>query len=593
MAIEDLVSQLGQKKGGNHMSNRIFKRITGVVFCMFFVVSMVFLHCEQASASGDYDVGKVTSSGGYDRLFSRAQSRGTVKVIVRVDAPFASEPLLSDAEVQDQRSTIARSQTRLLSELAGSGHFPSHAYEYFYTPHIALTVDAQTLDALMASPNVVSVQEDIHVPATAEKAEKNYSLPLMGADELQRKGTNGTGYAVAVLDTGVDKKHPYLKGSVVSEACYSTNDPSEWATSLCPGKVAQSTEDDSAMPYISGNCPSTKCSHGTHVAGIISGNSVASGNPGPGVAPRASLIAIQVFSRVDSEKECAPDETAPCTQTFTSDQLKALQRVYALRNTYKIAAVNMSIGGGKHDAPCDKDALKETIDMLRDAGIATIVSSGNAGYCGYIENPACISSAISVGATDRNDDVADYSNSASLVSLFAPGSAISSSIPMADGGGYESWNGTSMAAPQVSGAWALMRQAKPNATVDAILGAFATTGKRVEDTGKCASVTKQRINVLEASKDMAILTVKKSGRGAVSSNPEGIDCGSACFASFHTGTNVTLTATPADGYEFAGWGGISSPCQGTGTCTFKADQSYTVRAVFKRSSTSEFSQEKP
>lgn len=117
--------------------------------------------------------------------------------------------------------------------------------------------------------------------------------------------------------------------------------------------------------------------------------------------------------------------------------------------------------------------------------------------------------------------------------------------------------------------------------------------QKLDKRGWMICVTKQRINVLVASKDMAILTVKKSGKGTVSSNPEGIDCGSTCFASFHIGTNVTLTATSAEGYEFARWEWVSSPCQATGTCSFKANESYTFRAVFKRSSASDFSEEEP
>ena len=57
------------------------------------------------------------------------------------------------------------------------------------------------------------------------------------------------------------------------------------------------------MPY-GGNCPAGECSHGTHVAGIAAGNSGVSGSPGPGVAPGAGIIAIQVFSRFDSDYYC-------------------------------------------------------------------------------------------------------------------------------------------------------------------------------------------------------------------------------------------------------------------------------------------------
>ena len=67
-----------------------------------------------------------------------------------------------------------------------------------------------------------------------------------------------------------------------------------------------------------------------------------------------------------------------------------------------IASVNMSLGGGAYPAYCDEvhPALRDTIISLRAAGIASVIASGNNYSCGAISYPACISSAISVGATD-------------------------------------------------------------------------------------------------------------------------------------------------------------------------------------------------
>jgi V8-like Glu-specific endopeptidase len=73
------------------------------------------------------------------------------------------------------------------------------------------------------------------------------------------------------------------------------------------------------------------------------------------------------------------------------------------------------------------------------------------------------------------------------------------------------------------------------------------------------------------------LTVTSSGSGTVTSSPAGIDCGATCSATFTTGTSVTLTATPAAGFAFAGWSGA---CGGTGACVVPMNAAATVNATF-------------
>jgi hypothetical protein len=137
--------------------------------------------------------------------------------------------------------------------------------------------------------------------------------------------------------------------------------------------------------------------------------------------------------------------------------------------------------------------MKPIIDNLRSVGIATAVAAGNNGFTNALNSPGCISSAISVGATSKSDAVASFSNMASFMSVFAPGVSIVSSVT---GGAFGSASGTSMAAAHVAGAWAVLRQAAPNASVDQILSALQTTGVPVTDTD--SGVTKPRVRIDQA-----------------------------------------------------------------------------------------------
>ena len=276
-----------------------------------------------------------------------------------------------------------------------------------------------------------------------------------------------------------------------------------------------------------------------------------------------------MFSRINDAQQCnAFGRPAPCTLTYSSDQIAGLERVFALRTVHNVVAVNMSLGGGPTSSFCDNDSRKPIIDNLRSARIATVVAAGNDSQKAAISKPACISSAVSVGSTTKSDTVAGSSNVASFVSLFAPGNSINSSVL---NGGFAFLSGTSMAAPHVAGAWAILRQAAPGATVPEILSALQDTGRLVTDTRAGGSVTRPRIRIASALNRFLAQTVSLgvvpsgAGTGTVTSIPDGIACGVTCSANYASGTTVTLTATPAAGSTFLGWTG--GGCSGTGTCT--------------------------
>ncbi|MDQ2695760.1 MAG: S8 family serine peptidase, partial [Pseudomonadota bacterium] len=222
-------------------------------------------------------------------------------------------------------------------------------------------------------------------------------------------------------------------------------------------------------------CTLSGCNHGTHVASIAAGR----GDSFSGIARDASLIAIQVFSRLDNPDVCG---NPPCLVAFDSDIIRGLERVLELGATLTVAAANMSLGGSAYtsEAQCDADnvVFKMTVDELRAARIATVAASGNGRQYNAISTPGCISTVISVGSTTETDTVSSFSNSASFLDLLAPGSSITSARP---GGTFQTLGGTSMATPHVAGAFAILCQAYPSASVAELLALLKETGTPVTD----------------------------------------------------------------------------------------------------------------
>lgn len=476
----------GQRKGRKGRKGRI-----GLLLLM-----VVWLCCPGTA-------GAVDKAGAVAALEQRLAGQERVRVLVRFAVPEYPEllaevrrhgvrpPLVADPEGPVALQTQQRADAALADAVAAvAEELPLRAaqgrvellHSFRSIPFGVFELDAQGLRQLAALPQVLGLEEDRPEPlpgplpdpppgvdsgmTAGEAPLLSSATARIGAQTLWNLGYTGSGWYVAVLDTGLHTSHEMFSNKSVVEACFTTRASSNPGASLCPNGEGEMYGSGAARPYGSS---AIGWDHGTHVAGIAAGNAATV----KGTAPGAGVIAVQVFSDGFSDG---------ALRAYTSDLIAAMEYVYALRSTHAIAAVNMSLGGGKYGSACDSDARKAMIDNLRAAGIATAIAAGNDGYCDGIASPACISSAVAVGAVTSADALASFSNEANaLVPLLAPGVGIVSATGSSDSA-YTSKSGTSMAAPFVAGSFALLRSVSAVASVNEMLDALKNSGQPVSFT---------------------------------------------------------------------------------------------------------------
>ncbi|HEX6790536.1 MAG TPA: S8 family serine peptidase [Candidatus Krumholzibacteria bacterium] len=318
-------------------------------------------------------------------------------------------------------------------------------------------------------------------PSLSHQSQPWDNIAYIGAKQVwQQYGLTGTGIKVGGLDTGVDIAHPDIAGKM-----YTTNP----ADPHYPGGWAEFDANGNLVPN---SVPHDSDQHGTHTSGTMIGGS-ASGWA-IGVAPGAKLIHGLVipggsgsFTQVAGGMQWIID---PDNNPLTNDGADV---------------VNMSLGATgtftQMVAPTDNMVL---------AGVFPSFSIGNSGpNANTTGSPGNVPSAYGVGATNNADVIASFSsrgpvtwNFAPYVGTYtkpdisAPGVAIFSAIP---GGDWEGdWNGTSMAAPHVAGTVALIRQANPSLSVDAIKQIIAQTALDLGTAGMDNNYGWGRINAFAA-----------------------------------------------------------------------------------------------
>ena len=353
-----------------------------------------------------------------------------VRVIVAVEPPSA----VSGRTVESQRAGVIESlaTARGIERWGRSGAFVAE-------------VESWEAELLRRDPRVRAVSPD-----SSGSGSLLESIPLVGGDIVAARGFDGRDVTVAIFDTGIDLTNPDFAGRVVAQQCFCDN----LSGGCCPNNSTVQSGSGAAQD---------DHGHGTHVAGIVAG----AGQSGPrGVAPGAKIVAVKVLD--------SANRFASTTQIY-----RALEWILDERPDVRV--INMSLGTSRlyTDEECGNNAavfgFKAVLTPLRLRGVAIVVSTGNDGEATRMQFPACDASVLAVGATydtagtwshvfngfecqDPNgarDQVACFSNSSAGLDLLAPGAPILSAKL---GGRSATMVGTSMAAPHVTGALALMTQ---------------------------------------------------------------------------------------------------------------------------------------
>jgi len=261
-----------------------------------------------------------------------------------------------------------------------------------------------------------------------------------------RRWTSGSGVTVAVIDSGVDVDHPaFPRGTIVDGACFDSCDGQPNSTTVVTTIAASNHCDLSASPG---------CDHGTHLAGIIAGRpaTLPNGQVVPaGVAPSAEIASYRVCSSANS-----------CVFSVAT---QALGRVATLAAPLDIAAANLSIGTPNRYQFCPSQiaffndpSFATAVGVASAAGVTVINSNGNGSRFNW---GACDPTMMVVAnATKGGQPRFDTNFHFGQTTLWAPGTSIyAASTDDAGGANVEFKSGTSMAAPHVAGAIALIDQA--------------------------------------------------------------------------------------------------------------------------------------
>ncbi len=471
---------------GNHRYNPIMKQQTGRSLIFLYIIIIFTLpvallfwlnsiaHSHVAGQGTFFPVLAPVAPAKFDAVLLEAMQSATatdvIRIIIHLAPPDLTQrqfPADSNLErraaiVQWLQDTAVSTQFALRQELdalAADGRV-SHVRPFWIVNAIALRTDPATLQTLAAHPDVIRITLDIATPivtplhpdlndwvtplAAPMQDESAWGVQRIRAPYVWHGlGHDGSGVTMAIMDSGVDWTHPVLSANYrgnLGNGVY--QHAGNWYHAAIPTATV----------------PFDLIGHGTHVAGT------AVGQNDMGVAPGARWIAVAISDANGL--------------IYDSAIHAGFEWLLAPNGSPALAPdiVNAS-WGGRYGV---RTEFYADIQLLQTAGIIPVFSAGNNGPdAGTINSPASYTNTLAVAASDDIDAVAWFSSRgpSPLTAevkpfLAAPGTRILSTFP---GGGLAVANGTSMAAPHLSGALALLLDANPALTPAQIMLLLADT----------------------------------------------------------------------------------------------------------------------